>query len=181
MGRGDVGRGAGRHRRAYPRRHQGGQARRRGLPRGAPRRGRLHRASHRGMGRGRPQLAHQRMLVVGARGLLVLDGHGPPESRLRAREVHPAHVVAPRIGPLLQPARTEDHRRQAARHQGRGGGYAAIQHGVAGRHLALAESRHRSGHAARHGEPPDPKRPVRRRVRAAVGQLAGPPGRLELP
>ena len=160
VGGGHVGRGARRHRRSHPRRDPGGQARRGGLSRGASRGGRVHRAGHRGMGGRRPQLAHQCMLGGRARGLLLLDGHGPPEPRLRAREVHPAHVVAPRIGPLLQPACTADSRRQAAGHEGRGRGHAAVQHGFAGGHLALAYSRHRGGHAARHGEPPDSKRSV---------------------
>ena len=59
--------------------------------------------------------SHTNICSSGARaGYQLLDGARPAEPRPRQRRGHPAHQRAPRVRPLLQPARAARHGRQGA-------------------------------------------------------------------
>ena len=70
-------------------------------------------------------------------------GHRPAEPRPRQREGHPAHQRAPRVGPLLQPARAADHGGQAERREADRLRHAPVEHRHARRPLAVARIRAR--------------------------------------
>ena len=98
-------------------------------------------------------------------------GADRPVAGSREREDDPAAVVAPRVGPLLQPARAAHHRRQVARREADRDRPAAVEHVGEGRPVAAGESRHRGRAAARDGAPPHRHEEVQPRVRAALGEL----------
>ena len=170
-----LGRGPRRHRAAHPQGDRREAQQRGDVPRGPPRRGRLHRARPRRLGRRRPQLAHEHLLVGGARRLPVVDGLRPPEPRPRERRRHPAHQLAPRVRALLQPARPAGHGGEEERGEADRARHAALEHRDPRRPLARALAGHRAGDPPRDREPPDPERPLRPRVRAALVELAGVP------
>ena len=86
-----------------------GPAQRGDVPRRPAGRGRLRRALPAGLGGRRPQLAHQHLLVGRSARLLPLGRLRPTVAGPRQQQGDPAAVVAPRDGPLLQPARAADH------------------------------------------------------------------------
>ena len=147
------------------------------VPRRPARRGRLHRARARGLGRRRPQLAHQHLLVGGARRLPVLDGHRPPEPRSRQRRGDPAHLRAPRVRALLQSARPADHRGQEERREADRGRHAAVEHAPPTPTTGSRRSRAREAAIllaiANYHHPGQALQP---RVRAPLVELAGVPG-----
>ncbi len=150
VGAGRLGRGARRHRRAHPQGHRREPAQRGDVPRRPARRGRLHRAHPRRLGRGRAQLAHEHLLVFGARAA-TSTGWGstararitrtPTSSCSSARTSNPGHYFNPHAQRIMeaQAARREAHRLR----------HAAVEHGDARRPLGLALSRLRGGDPAR--------------------------------
>ena len=91
-------------------------------------------------------------------------------------ERHPPHQRAPRVGPLLQPARAARHRRQGERREAHRLRHAPLEHRHARRPLGRALSRVGSRDPARDRELPDPERSLQPRVRAPLVELAGVPG-----
>ena len=84
-----------------------------------------------GLGHRRPQLPHQRLLGLGAARLRALERLRPAQPRPRERALHPAALVAPGVGPLLQPARAADHRGQAGGREAGRDGPAPLEHRLA--------------------------------------------------
>ena len=159
-----------------------------GVPRGPAQRGHVPRrparpraarwtACCKAWGDRRPQLAHQRLLVRRP-GSATRSGRGydRPEPRPRERALHPAALVAPRVRPLLQPARAADHRGQARGREARGDGPAASNTASHGRLLAAHLPGQRGGGAAGHGAGAPRRGPGRPRVPRAVDELARVPG-----
>ncbi len=136
------------------------------------------------MGRGRPQLPHEHLLVRRAGRLRVLDGLRPPVAGLRQRQGDLPHQRPPRERPLLQPARPADHRGQEARGEAHRHRSAPVEHRLTGGLLAAGLARQRACPPPGDRPGADRQRPVRPRLRPALGELgglpaggaAGPPG-----
>ena len=76
--------------------------------------------------------SHTNVCSASARlGYALWSGYDRPSPDHAQRALHPAALVAPRVRPLLQPARAADHRGQAGGREARGDGPAALQHRVA--------------------------------------------------
>ena len=187
----EAGRGAGRgplaadHLGRGPRRHIGpaaaspprGPPRRDHVPRRAARRGGLHRPGAQGLGGGRPQQPHQHLLVQRPPRLPDLDGPRPPVGRLRQRRGRLLDLVAPGVGPLLQPPRPADHGGQGQggdRHRLRP---PPVQHRGQGRPLAADLARHRAVPAAGHRAGAAGAGDLGAGLLPPLGQLGDLPGR----
>ena len=101
MGKGVLGGGAGRHRRAHTHRHNRRSPRPSRVSRRQTRRRPVHRAGTCSLGRRWTQLSYQHLLVERPTWLCRVDGNGPPHPRPRQRQVHPAHELPPGGGALL--------------------------------------------------------------------------------
>ena len=115
LGAHHLGPGTGRDR--YPHRQclSGGTPPRGDVPRRSDGRRHLHGEGAPLLGHRRPQQPHQHLLQRRQDGLRLMDGLRPSVGRLRQRQGHLPHLIASGGWPLLQPARTADHRGTAER------------------------------------------------------------------
>ena len=127
------------------------------------------------LGRGRPQLPHQHLLLGRARRLPFWMGYDRPSPTTPTPRVILLISAPPRDRPLLQPARAADHRGQAQRREAHRHRPAALEHRHARRPLAARRGRAASRRSCWRSQRPDPERPLRPRVRAALVELGGVP------
>ncbi len=172
-----VGRGARGHRRPHPQGDSGRPARRSHVPRRPAGRGRLRQPRAAMLGPRRPQQPHERLLLVGAARAFSVDRRGPAVARSRECEDDSAALVAPRVRPLLQPARAAHHRRPVARGEAHRHRSAPVEHVGEGQSVAAGATRYRGRAAARDRAVPDRQQEVQPRVRAPLGELGGVPRR----